>query len=278
MPKYIAAVDQGTTSTRCILFDHQGSVVSLSQKEHQQIYPQPGWVEHDPLEIWQRSQEVISAAVAAAGARAGDIAAVGITNQRETTLVWDRNTGKPFYNCDRLAGYTHQGNLRSAVANPEARTASATRSGCRSATYFSAPKIRWILENVPAARQAAESGAALFGNIDTWLIWMAHRRSSGWRSRHRCHQRQPHHADGSGRLCSGMQKFWRSWRSLPRCCRASFLPAIPWYGEPPARMDLLQTVSRYAAIWATSKLPWSGRPASVLAKQKTPTAPAVSCC
>src|SRR5512137_2909187 len=98
MPQYIASIDQGTTSTRCILFNHAGAVVSVAQKEHRQIYPQPGWVEHDALEIWSRTQEVIADAVARAGALPGDIAAVGITNQRETTLVWDRRTGKPFYN------------------------------------------------------------------------------------------------------------------------------------------------------------------------------------
>ena len=115
MLKYVAAIDQGTTSTRCILFDHTGNIGSVAQKEHQQIYPQPGWVEHDPLEIWQRTQDVIRDALQQAGTRAGDIAAIGITNQRETTLVWDRTTGKPYYNaivwqdtrtkeiCDELA-------------------------------------------------------------------------------------------------------------------------------------------------------------------------------
>jgi glycerol kinase len=170
MPKYIAAIDQGTTSTRCMLFDHSGKVVSLAQKEHNQIYPQPGWVEHDPMEIWQRTQEVIRDAVAKAGVQSGDIAAVGITNQRETTLLWDRRTGKPYYNavvwqdtrtkeiCDALAHDGGQDRFRIVCGLPLA-------------TYFSGPKIKWILEYVPGARAAAERGDALFGNVDTWLIW-----------------------------------------------------------------------------------------------------------
>lgn len=170
MPKYIAAVDQGTTSTRCILFDHTGNIVGVSQKEHRQIYPQAGWVEHDPLEIWQRTQEVIRDAVAAAHTAPGDIAAVGVTNQRETTLLWDRRTGEPFYPaivwqdtrtkpiCDALAQEGGQDRFRDKVGLPLN-------------PYFSGSKIRWILENVPEARRAAEKGDALFGNIDTWLIW-----------------------------------------------------------------------------------------------------------
>lgn len=170
MPKYIAAVDQGTTSTRCILFDHNGNIAGVAQKEHRQIYPQAGWVEHDPLEIWQRAQQVIQAAVASAKAAPGDIAAVGVTNQRETTLLWHRRTGKPFYPaivwqdtrtkpfCDALAQQGGQDRFRDKVGLPLN-------------PYFSGSKIHWILENVPAARQAAQQGDALFGNIDTWLIW-----------------------------------------------------------------------------------------------------------
>ena len=170
MPKYIAAIDQGTTSTRCMLFDHAGKVVSLAQKEHRQIYPQPGWVEHDPDEIWQRTQEVCREAVAKAGGQKGDISAIGITNQRETAIMWDRRTGKPFHNaivwqdtrtkgiCDDLAREGGQDRFRAT-------------SGLPLATYFSGPKIKWILENVPGVRVAAERGDALFGNLDTWLIW-----------------------------------------------------------------------------------------------------------
>ena len=170
MAKYVAAVDQGTTSTRCILFDRSGRVVSVAQKEHEQIYPKPGWVEHDPLEIWARTQEVVSEAVAKAGAQPGDIAAVGVTNQRETTVVWNRHTGKPYYNaivwqdtrtkdiCDALAADGGQDRFRAKVGLPLA-------------TYFSGPKIMWLLDNIPGLREDAEKGDALFGNIDTWLIW-----------------------------------------------------------------------------------------------------------
>ncbi|RMF26661.1 MAG: glycerol kinase [Chloroflexi bacterium] len=170
MAKYAAAVDQGTTSTRCMIFDHSGQVISISQKEHEQIYPKPGWVEHDPMEIWERTQEVVKEAVAKAGAEPGDIAAVGVTNQRETTIVWDRKTGKPYYNaivwqdtrtkeiCDELAMDGGQDRFRPKVGLPLA-------------TYFSGPKIKWILDNVEGVREAAERGDAIFGNIDTWEIW-----------------------------------------------------------------------------------------------------------
>ncbi len=170
MAKYAAAVDQGTTSTRCMIFDHSGQVVSISQKEHEQLYPQPGWVEHDPMEIWERTQEVVREAVAQAGAQPGDIAAVGVTNQRETTIVWNKNTGEPYYNaivwqdtrtkdiCDELAADGGQDRFRPKVGLPLA-------------TYFSGPKIKWILDNVDGVREAAERGEAIFGNIDTWEIW-----------------------------------------------------------------------------------------------------------
>ena len=147
MTKLIAAIDQGTSSTRCMLFDHSGQVVSIAQREHTQIYPQPGWVEHDPLEIWERTQEVIGLAISQSKIDPGEILAVGITNQRETTVVWDRRTGKPFGNaivwqdtrtkeiCDRLAEDGGADRFREKVGLPLA-------------TYFSGPKIKWIMENV----------------------------------------------------------------------------------------------------------------------------------
>jgi glycerol kinase len=168
--KYIAAIDQGTTSTRCMLFNHGGEVVSSAQKEHQQIYPQPGWVEHDPLEIWERTQEVIRGALQKENIDPADIGAIGITNQRETTLVWDKYTGQPYYNaivwqdtrtkaiCDHLAAQGGQDRFRGATGLPLA-------------TYFSGPKVHWMLENVEGLREAAQSGNAIFGNIDTWVIW-----------------------------------------------------------------------------------------------------------
>jgi glycerol kinase len=170
MPKYVVAIDQGTTSTRCILFDHAGNVVAVDQKEHEQIYPKPGWVEHDALEIWERTQGVVRGAFEKAGCDVSDVAAIGITNQRETTLVWEKETGRPIYNaivwqdtrtdeiCNELAKVGGQDRLRA-------------KTGLPLATYFSGPKIKWILDNVEGARERAERGELLFGNMDTWIIW-----------------------------------------------------------------------------------------------------------
>ncbi len=170
MAEYVGAIDQGTTSTRFMIFDKQGKVIGVSQKEHKQIFPKPGWVEHDPLEIWQATQEVIRGALNKAGLKASQLAAVGITNQRETAVVWDKKTGKPVCNaivwqdtrtdqiCNELAKQGGQDRFRTAVGLPLA-------------TYFSGPKIRWILDNVPGVADQAARGEVLFGNIDTWLIW-----------------------------------------------------------------------------------------------------------
>ena len=167
---YIAALDQGTTSTRFMIFDRRGRVVSSAQKEHEQIYPQPGWVEHDPLEIWRRTLEVIDEAAEARGIRPKDISAIGITNQRETTVVWDKATGIPVYNAlvwqdtrvvDAVARLSHDGG--------QDRFRSTT--GLPLSTYFSGLKIAWILDTVKGARASAERGDLLFGNIDSYLLW-----------------------------------------------------------------------------------------------------------
>jgi glycerol kinase len=170
MAQYAAALDQGTTSTRCMIFDHGGQVVAVEQLEHEQIYPQAGWVEHDANEIWQRTREVMDGALTKSQASASDIAALGITNQRETAVVWDKTTGEPVYNaivwqdtrtdkiCDELAADGGQDRFRQTTGLPIA-------------TYFSGPKVRWILDNVDGAREKAESGDLVFGNIDTWCIW-----------------------------------------------------------------------------------------------------------
>ena len=169
MAQYAAAIDQGTTSTRFMVFDHGGQVVSVDQKEHEQIYPKPGWVEHDAMEIWERTQEVVRAGLDKV--QASDIAAVGVTNQRETTVVWDRTTGQPVHNaivwqdtrtdqiCNELSADGGQDRFR-------------TKTGLPIATYFSGPKIKWILDNVEGVRARAESGDVVFGNIDTWVIWL----------------------------------------------------------------------------------------------------------
>jgi glycerol kinase len=169
MAQYAAAIDQGTTSTRFMVFDHGGQVVSVDQKEHEQIYPKPGWVEHDAMEIWERTQEVVRAGLDKV--QASDIAAVGVTNQRETTVVWDRSTGQPVHNaivwkdtrtdqiCNELSADGGQDRFRA-------------KTGLPIATYFSGPKIKWILDNVDGVRARAESGDVVFGNIDTWVIWL----------------------------------------------------------------------------------------------------------
>ena len=169
MPKYVAAIDQGTTSSRCILFDVSGPI-AVAQKEHKQHYPRPGWVEHDPLEIWNNTREVVTVAMQRAAASSNDIAAIGITNQRETVVVWDRRTGQPLHNaivwsdtrtadlCDRYAADGGQDRFRAATGLPLA-------------TYFSAPKLRWLFDNVPGLQQAAGAKTLMFGTIDAWLIW-----------------------------------------------------------------------------------------------------------
>jgi len=170
MSKYVGALDQGTTSTRFMIFDHAGAVVAIDQKEHEQIYPKPGWVEHDANEIWTRSQEVIKGALAKAGITAADLAAVGITNQRETALVWDKTTGTPVFNA-----IVWQDTRTDVLVNEFAKEGGQDRFrakvGLPLATYFSGPKIRWILDNVPGAREKAEAGDLVFGNMDTWCIW-----------------------------------------------------------------------------------------------------------
>ncbi len=170
MARYVAAIDQGTTSTRCMVFDARGQVVAVEQKEHRQIYPRPGWVEHDAVEIWERTQEVVRGALHKSDLSTRDLAAVGITNQRETTVVWNKTTGRPYANavvwqdtrtaelCAQLGGEAGQDRFRA-------------KAGLPLATYFSGPKIMWLLENVPGLREDAQRGEALFGNMDSWLIW-----------------------------------------------------------------------------------------------------------
>jgi glycerol kinase len=170
MSRYVAAIDQGTTSTRVILFDADGRIVAADQREHEQINPRAGWVEHDPHEIWRRTREVIDGALARPGIEAAEVAAIGIANQRETTVVWDRRTGEPVHNAivwqdtrtdalvRELAGASGVDRLRDSVGLPLS-------------SYFSGPKITWILENVHGARERAEAGELAFGTIDTWLLW-----------------------------------------------------------------------------------------------------------
>src|SRR5690242_205973 len=170
MEKFILALDQGTTSSRAIVFDHKGNIVTVAQKEFTQFFPQAGWVEHDPREIWSTQAGVAAEAITKAGINGEQIAAIGITNQRETTIVWDRETGKPVYNaivwqdrrtaqfCDELKAHGHEGLIQD-------------RTGLLIDAYFSASKVSWILNNVPGARQQAEAGKLAFGTVDSWVVW-----------------------------------------------------------------------------------------------------------
>ncbi|CAM4298182.1 glycerol kinase GlpK [Nocardiopsis rhodophaea] len=168
--QYIAAIDQGTTSSRCIIFDHEGRIVSVGQREHRQIFPQPGWVEHDASEIWDNVKIVVEEALDKGNITREQLAAVGITNQRETTVVWDRETGEPVHNAivwqdTRTDDLIHE--LAGVVGQERFRE----RCGLPLATYFSGPKLRWLLDQVPGVRERAERGELLFGTMDTWIIW-----------------------------------------------------------------------------------------------------------
>ncbi|MBS1857089.1 MAG: glycerol kinase GlpK [Acidobacteria bacterium] len=170
MSNYIGAIDQGTTSTRFIVFDHSGRIVSVAQKEHEQIYPEPGWVEHDANEIWRRTRDVIAGALEQRALRASDLAAVGITNQRETTVVWDRRSGQPVHNA-LVWQDTRVAPAVAAMAANGGQDRFRAKTGLPLATYFSALKIQWILDHVPGARARAEAGELLFGNMDTFVVW-----------------------------------------------------------------------------------------------------------
>lgn len=168
--KFLAAIDQGTTSTRCIIFDKGGNLVSVGQKEHRQIYPQPGWVEHDPEEIWRNTLEVIAKARIEASIQVADVAAVGITNQRETTVIWNRHTGKPYHNA-LVWMDTRTGELVAEFSRNGGQDRFREKTGLPLATYFSGLKLRWLLDHVPNLRADAERGEALFGTMDTFLAW-----------------------------------------------------------------------------------------------------------
>jgi glycerol kinase len=170
MADFVGAVDQGTTSTRFMIFDHSGNEVGKHQLEHSQILPQAGWVEHNPVEIWERTSSVIKTAMNAQGLQASDLAALGITNQRETAVVWNRKTGRPYYNAIVWQD-TRTDRIASALEREGKGDIIRQKAGLPPATYFSAGKVQWILENVDGVREAAEAGDAVFGNTDTWLLW-----------------------------------------------------------------------------------------------------------
>ncbi|MFF0342917.1 glycerol kinase GlpK [Kribbella sp. NPDC004875] len=170
MADFVGAVDQGTTSTRFMIFDHSGNEVGIHQLEHEQILPQAGWVEHNPVEIWERTSAVVRTAMNAQGLQSSDLAALGITNQRETAVVWNRKTGRPYYNAIVWQD-TRTDRIASALEREGKGDVIRQKAGLPPATYFSAGKVQWILENVDGVREAAEAGDAVFGNTDTWLLW-----------------------------------------------------------------------------------------------------------
>ncbi|WP_412482600.1 glycerol kinase GlpK [Mycolicibacterium frederiksbergense] len=170
MPDFVAAIDQGTTSTRAMIFDHAGAEVGRHQLEHEQIMPQPGWVEHNPVEIWERTASVLTSVLNNTNLQPEDIAALGITNQRETTLVWNRKTGRPYYNAIVWQD-TRTDRIATALDRDGRGDVIRRKAGLPPATYFSGGKIQWILENVAGVREAAESGDAIFGTSDSWVVW-----------------------------------------------------------------------------------------------------------
>ncbi|MCA2222130.1 glycerol kinase GlpK [Nonomuraea aurantiaca] len=167
-PHYVAAIDQGTTSSRCMVFDQDGRIVSVAQREHRQIFPRPGWVEHDAAEIWDAVQGVVAEAVTGSGIDFGQLVALGITNQRETTVLWDRHTGRPVANAIVWQDTRTDALVRSLAGHEQLFR---ERAGLPLATYFAGPKIRWLLDETPGLRERAERGDVLFGTVDSWLIW-----------------------------------------------------------------------------------------------------------
>jgi glycerol kinase len=168
---HVLAIDQGTTSTRAIVFDSKGAIVTVAQREHAQVFPHAGWVEHDPVEIWTNTEWVVSAVLSSGDVKAHDLAGIGVTNQRETAVVWDRRTGRPVYNAIVWQDTRTQERIDALAAEGDGTYRFAAQTGLPLATYFSASKIAWILENVRGAREAAEAGDLLFGTPDTWVIW-----------------------------------------------------------------------------------------------------------
>src|SRR5271168_1238957 len=253
MAAYVGAIDQGTTSTRFMVFDRAGRIVSWAQREHRQIYPQPGWVEHDPEEIWRNTQQVIAEAMRAGGLRAGDLAAVGITNQRETTIVWNRRTGAAVYN----AIVWQDTRVADAVAEL-ARDGGADRfrgkTGLPLATYFSALKIRWILDHVSGVRARAEAGDVLFGTVDTFLLWQLTGGAAGG-----VHLTDVTNASRTQlmnlEVWRGTRRFWGFAGFLGGFCRALPRAAkiLGW------RRSRLLRMCRSLEFWAINRRRWWGR-------------------
>jgi len=266
---YILALDQGTTSSRAVIYNAEGIAVKIAQNEFTQIYPQAGWVEHDPMEIWGSQRGAASEVLAATGIAPEEIAAIGITNQRETTIVWDRETGKPVYNaivwqCRRTSAICDD--LRAAGLEDYIRE----NTGLVLDAYFSGTKLKWILDHVPGARQRAKKGELLFGNVDTWLIWHL--------TRGRVHATD--YSNASRTLLFNIRKLqWDPFilekLDIPKPCCPGFCR--------PRRFTAFPTRASWArkfpspALQATSRRRCSARPAIRPAWSRTLTAPAASC-
>ncbi|MBK6404315.1 MAG: hypothetical protein IPF66_04335 [Holophagales bacterium] len=270
MTKYVLALDQGTTSSRAIVFDRQGRIVASAQKELTQIFPRPGWVEHDPGEIWSSQAGVAAEAVTRAGLSAGDLAAIGITNQRETTIVWERGTGRPVHNAivwqdRRTAGFCDR--LRQAGHEPLFRR----KTGLVLDSYFSGTKVRWILDHVEGARERAERGELCFGTVDSWLAWQLsggalHVTDASNASRTLMYDILAATGTTSCSTCSASRA-----RCFPRCARAARSTATRRFRSCPGR-------SRSRGSRATSRRPSSASGARSAAWSRTPTARGASSC
>jgi len=254
-----------------MVFDHSGRVVSVSQKEHEQIYPKPGWVEHDAKEIWARCQEVLEEALNEAGAGTDDIAGLGITNQRETALVWDKTTGEPVHNA-LVWQDTRTDKIVEELSQVGGQDRFRAKSGLPLATYFSGPKVRWVLENVDGAREKAEAGDLVFGNMDTWLIWNLTGGVDGG-----LHITDVTNASRT-MLMDLTTLDWDARTADTIGVPLSMLPEIhassEVYGEVKSGP---RPASRSPATSAISRRRPSARPASASARPRTPTAPATSC-
>ncbi len=266
MTSYIGAIDQGTTSTRFIVFDCNGAIVATAQKEHAQHTPQPGWLEHDPLEIFRNFRETAAEALIRANIRATDLAAVGITNQRETTVLWDRRTGLPLHRA-----IVWQDTRVDAAVAALVRAGHAdmirVKTGLPLASYFSALKLRWLLDHVDGAREKAENGDALFGTIDSWLAWNL----TG------LHMTDVTNASRTQLLdlrtldwCPDLLALFK----IPSACLLQSRRRRRYW----ARHSSNSMASPWPVCWVTSRRPSSARSAFPRARPRTPTAPAISCC
>jgi len=271
MNQYVIAIDQGTTSSRAIVFDHTGNIVSTGQMEHEQIFPQAGWVEHSPAEIWNNTREVIASALSKANLTRHDIAAVGITNQRETAVVWDKNTGEAVYNA-----IVWQDTRTQSIVDELAKDGGPERFkqkvGLPLATYFSGTKIKWILDNVDGARERAEAGDLLFGNTDAWVLWNLTGGVDGG-----VHVTDVTNA--SRTLFMDLETLQWDQEILDVFgVPASMMPAIKSSSEVYGHVHTSQLLPklRWRASSATSRQRRSARQHSRPAKRKTPTAPAAS--